>query len=660
MRRFRRTGVRYSFSLTNFDTLDPAETVHYLEEIFERIIMQALQDTGIQPDQALIGFSLYQDQLKSPIWLPFALRGAAPHMINGRRITDRIVNTLQSYESIIIGVGMLVHIDIVSLPEDGGINEGIGTRMNFSGFLAKKTARGHSSLIKIKNKNDNLCFARALVTAFAMQNKSEQWRNIRSGGAEQKRRALSLHKMANVPLKACGFKEFQQFQDYLGPKNFCIRVFEKEAANNLVFKGVVNPRYRCKGPPVYLNIYWADGHFFLIRSLNGFFGRSYWCDSCEIVYNAKKDHRNNCPARTICSGCERANCKLTEWKLCTIEVSGRGKDTVYNGCGRMFQSQECFDRHKAVIPTVVALGENGQPTERRAEYSLCDRVKKCGACGRICDERQTNGVPLARHNCNIKYCYTCKKFNNDVREQHVCYMQRLDKPKKKENQFAKVFIFFDFECKQDVEKCKDKWGNSVYTHQPIMCVIQKVCEYCMPRGEHQTLRGCLDCGQNQVVFKGDTTLDKTGAYLFSEDHNKRNALICAHNARSYDFQFLVQYLIANGIQPSVIMNGHKIISMRVGRIQCLDSLSFLPFPLSKLPDCFNFTSLKKGFFPFLFYPKEGLDYIGEWPAMHYYNPDGMKENTRQSFLEWYPKQIHKVFNYSVEMEEYCVSDVQIL
>ena len=41
-------------------------------------------------------------------------------------------------------------------------------------------------------------------------------------------------------------------------------------------------------------------------------------------------------------------------------------------------------------------------------------------------------------------------------------------------------------------------------------------------------------------------------------------------------------------------------------------------------------------------------------------PRWYERENRDSFLEWLLNQAHKVFNYSKEMEEYCISDVQIL
>ena len=80
--------------------------------------------------------------------------------------------------------------------------------------------------------------------------------------------------------------------------------------------------------------------------------------------------------------------------------------------------------------------------------------------------------------------------------------------------------------------------------------------------------------------------------------------------------------------------------------------------LAKLPKAFGLTELSKGFFPHLFSTAENQDYVGPMPGLEYYDPDGMKSESREAFLEWYKKQTH--FDFQKELVKYCVSDVDIL
>lgn len=55
------------------------------------------------------------------------------------------------------------------------------------------------------------------------------------------------------------------------------------------------------------------------------------------------------------------------------------------------------------------------------------------------------------------------------------------------------------------------------------------------------------------------------------------------------------------IFPTLVVNGAKIMSMELSDgIKFIDSLNFLPFPLSAFPKSFGIHELKKGFFSHLF------------------------------------------------------------
>jgi len=69
----------------------------------------------------------------------------------------------------------------------------------------------------------------------------------------------------------------------------------------------------------------------------------------------------------------------------------------------------------------------------------------------------------------------------------------------------------------------------------------------------------------------------------------------------------------------------------------LDTVSFLPFPLRKLPEVFGLT-VAKSWYPHYFNTEENLDYIGLLPDVSYYGVNEMCEGERSEFLEWYEKQ----------------------
>ncbi|XP_056001762.1 uncharacterized protein LOC130048746 [Ostrea edulis] len=139
------------------------------------------------------------------------------------------------------------------------------------------------------------------------------------------------------------------------------------------------------------------------------------------------------------------------------------------------------------------------------------------------------------------------------------------------------------------------------------------------------------------------------------------ATIIAHNFKGYDGQFILNYLVHTAcIKPTVILNGSKILSMQVLGLRFIDSYNFLPFALAKMPSAFGLTELKKGYFPHFFNTTENQQYVGPYPAAHFYNPDDMSTANREAFYTWYHQQEGKVFDFQKEFLAYCISDVDIL
>jgi hypothetical protein len=104
----------------------------------------------------------------------------------------------------------------------------------------------------------------------------------------------------------------------------------------------------------------------------------------------------------------------------------------------------------------------------------------------------------------------------------------------------------------------------------------------------------------------------------------------------------------------------EILCLEVCGIKFIDSYNFLPFALAKMPATFGLTELKKGYLPHFFNAAENQNYVGPYPAAHYYNPDDMSISNRQAFYTWYEQQKNKTFDFHQEFLDYCISDVDIL
>lgn len=176
-------------------------------------------------------------------------------------------------------------------------------------------------------------------------------------------------------------------------------------------------------------------------------------------------------------------------------------------------------------------------------------------------------------------------------------------------------------------------------------------------GEHEVNYAIAQYADGTTYsFESDSsknTLSKFCNFLVSEKH--RNFTAVAHNMKGFDGQFILGWLLSQGVAPDIIPNGSKIMSLKVKtlNLRIIDSYNFLPMALSKLPKTFGFEELKKGYFPHLFNKAENQNYVGELPSKEFYSPDTMSSNDRAKFLAWYEDRKSSPFNFKEELDAYC-------
>jgi len=109
-------------------------------------------------------------------------------------------------------------------------------------------------------------------------------------------------------------------------------------------------------------------------------------------------------------------------------------------------------------------------------------------------------------------------------------------------------------------------------------------------------------------------------------------------------------------KPELIMNGLKIMCMKMEHLVLVENVSFLPCPLRKLPEAFGLNA-SKSWYPHYFNTEENLDYVGPIPNVSYYGVNEMSEVERREFLVWYEGQKEAVFDNRRVLEAYSQNDV---
>jgi hypothetical protein len=99
--------------------------------------------------------------------------------------------------------------------------------------------------------------------------------------------------------------------------------------------------------------------------------------------------------------------------------------------------------------------------------------------------------------------------------------------------------------------------------------------------------------------------------------------------------------------------------MTIQHLTFLDSISYLPMALRKLPEAFGL-SATKSLYPHLFNTKANLNYVGSIPDMIQYGVTEMGVAERKEFTSWYDAQKDKVLDNRRVLEQYCQDDVTVL
>jgi hypothetical protein len=214
---------------------------------------------------------------------------------------------------------------------------------------------------------------------------------------------------------------------------------------------------------------------------------------------------------------------------------------------------------------------------------------------------------------------------------HLCHIQPITKKPEPlvSDKEVPSFIFFDTETTQELVVGEDRHG--VIKKHVVNCVCyEKVCDLCYLKEEQSQCKNCKQPRRGEWL--GEGAFDKFCTWLITLKNE--GCYVIAHNARGFDGQFLLNWMQQNGFPPdNILMRGLEIISMTFCNIKMLDSLNFLPFPLSAFPKTLGFKAAK-GTFPHLFNKAANFDYRGPLPPKEDYGTKTMKPKQVAEFEKW--------------------------
>ena len=184
-----------------------------------------------------------------------------------------------------------------------------------------------------------------------------------------------------------------------------------------------------------------------------------------------------------------------------------------------------------------------------------------------------------------------------------------------------------------------------------MCV-QQFCSQCETSADID-----VDCERRHSFWNepvGDVL-----SYLCKSRPWADKVVAIAQNAKAFDSQFILNRAIPMQWKPELILNGLKIVSMKIEHMGFIDSALYLPMPLSKLPETYGL-SVAKSWYSHYFNTKANLDYMGPIPNTSYFGEDEMNHSERSEFMTWYESQKDEVLDNKSILEQYCQDDVTVL
>jgi hypothetical protein len=170
---------------------------------------------------------------------------------------------------------------------------------------------------------------------------------------------------------------------------------------------------------------------------------------------------------------------------------------------------------------------------------------------------------------------------------------------------------------------------------------------------------CGRCGKRKYSFWTDSVGDLI-SHTFKFVSWADRVVCVAHNSKAYHLHFVLNRLVQMKMLPDLlIMNGQKIMCLKVENVTWLDSLNYLAMRLRNLPEAFGL-SVQKSLYPHLFNTAEHMKYVGPAPDVSYYGVDKMREAERKEFLSWYETVAKtEVFDNRRILENYCQADVAV-
>ena len=169
-------------------------------------------------------------------------------------------------------------------------------------------------------------------------------------------------------------------------------------------------------------------------------------------------------------------------------------------------------------------------------------------------------------------------------------------------------------------------SGSATEHIHNLVCIQQFCARCEMQPDISV--DCERCGKRRHSFYDDPVGDLL-FYVCAPRKWCEKVVAIAHNAKGFTRNsFLTEPFFLKWL-PKLILNGLKIICMQIQHLTFIDSVSFQPMPLRKLPEAFGLSVTSR--YPHFFNIQANLNFVGPIPDMGQFGVDEMGSLKEKNF-----------------------------
>ena len=408
----------------------------------------------------------------------------------------------------------------------------------------------------IRNQNsDELCCARALVTAKAKVDQHPNYHSIRKRGKLQRELALRLHDEARVPPGPCSYDALTAFSAAPSLTGYQIILVDAHRSFHITTFGPLQDKQ--------LILLHHQGHYDVITRLPGFFGSSYVCAHCWKPYDDEGRHR--CNNKRICGACRQKECPDFQ----AAYPRGQKATRRCRQCHRDFFGDTCFQMH-------LVKDQTGKPATS-PQTTICFHRRRCPTC-----RKQEVGLDkIEKHQCGYIDCPSCHEYVHG--ETHRCFIQRAPKRQEKKRK------------RKRQGGPRGKRGAAAELHAtpeeedvddlPPLHVFFDI-EAMQPHQQHIANLVVAETEEDDqsVCFPGNHCVRDFLEWLDTLTNNDtRQVNVLAHNFQGYDGYFVIYQYYGDNRIVEQLRNGCKLLEVQHDRIRFIDSLRFFQMPLSAFP-----------------------------------------------------------------------------